>query len=158
MSKTVVSIEQKVTEYDKLRAQSKTIKSQMDKLSAQIKDSAEKLGTKDDKGSYFYETDQYIFGKVAKKSVSFSEEKAIKFFKKKGLDKCIDIVEVINEEAVSGYVSSGDITYEELDDITQTKTTFAVDVKKKEEMPEIEQTRVPLVASAKPKLLFKSKG
>ena len=142
-------------EYDSLREQKKTIEDRMKYLADQIKANAEKVGVKDDKGSFYAEDEQFIYGKQCKKSVSFDHDKAIEYFKSHGYDECIDTVEVINEEAVEGRINTGDISYEDLEGITNTKVTYAIDIKKKEDMPVVEQTEVAMAASKKPRLVPK---
>lgn len=148
-------IEALITEYDSLRGQKKTIEDRMKYLSDLIKAHAEKTGVKDDKGSFYAENDSYVYGKQCKKSVSFDKDKAIAYFKDKGYDECVDTVEVINEDAVECHVNNGDISLEDLEAITVTKVTYAIDIKKKEDMPVVEQTEVPLAASKKTRLVPK---
>ena len=142
-------------EYYSLREQKKTIEDRMKTLADLIKANAEKTGVKDDKGSYYAEDEQYVYGKQCKKSVSFDKDKAIEYFKNHGYSECIDTVEVINEEAVESLINTGDISYEDLEAITTTKVTYAIDIKKKEDMPVVEQTEVPLAASKKTRLVPK---
>lgn len=142
-------------EYYELREQKKTIEDRMKVLAEQIKSFAETQGVKDDKGSYYAEDEQYVYGKQCKKSVSFDKDKALEFFKNRGYEDCIDTVEVINEGAVEEHINTGDISFEDLESITNTKVSYAVDVKKKEEMPVVEQTNVTLAASKKPRLVPK---
>ena len=146
----IVPVGMLLTEYNTLREQKKTIEDRMKYLSDQIKSNAERVGVKDDKGSYYAEDDNFIYGKQAKKSVSFDKDKTIQYLKDHKLNDCIDTVEVINENAVETHINSGDISFEDLEDITVTKVTYAIDIKKKEEMPEVEQTSVPMAASKKP--------
>lgn len=151
----IIPIEKLLEEYSNLREQKKTIEERMKYLADQIKANAETMGVKDDKGSYYAENEQYVYGKQCKKSVSFDTDKALSYLKNHGYDECIDTVEVINEEAVEGRINSGDISYEDLESITNTKVTYAVDIKKKEEMSEVEETAVPLAASSKTRLVPK---
>ena len=139
-------------EYNTLREQKKTLEDRMKYLADQIKSTAERVGVKDDKGSYYAEDEYFIYGKQAKKSVSFDKDKALQYLKDHELHDCIDTVEVINENAVETHINSGDISFEALEDITVTKVTYAIDIKKKEEMPEIEETAIPMAASKKPRL------
>ena len=150
-----VSISTMLTEYESLRAQKKIIEDRMKVLAEQIKADAEKVGVKDDKGSFYAENEYFIYGKQCKKSVSFNQEKALSFFKDRGYTDCIDTVEVINEEAVEGHINTGDISFEELEEITVTKVTYAIDLKKKEDMPVVEEKEVPLAASKKSRLVPK---
>ena len=142
-------------EYYSLREQKKTIEDRMKYLADQIKANAEKVGVKDDKGSFYAEDEQYVYGKQCKKSVSFDKDKAIEYFKIHGYDECIDTVEVINEEAVESRINTGDISFEDLEAITNTKVSYAIDIKKKEDIPEVEQTEVAMAASKKPRLVPK---
>ena len=144
-----------LSEYDSLREQKKKIEDRMGYLANQIKANAEKVGVKDDKGSFYAEDEQFIYGKQCKKSVSFNQEKALSYFRDHGYDDCITTVEVINEEAVENRINTGDISFEDLEDITTTKVSYAIDLKRKEEMPEVEQTEVPIAASKKSRLVPK---
>lgn len=153
--KDLVPIRAMLEEYCSLRDKKKTIEDRMKQLANDIKARAEKDGQKDDKGSFYAEKDGFSYAKVAKKSVSFDAEKALDFFRENGLDSCIRTVEVIDEEAVEACVTSGDISYEDLESITVTKTSYSVDVKKKEDMPVVEDTTVELAASKKPRLVPK---
>lgn len=151
------SIDDMVQEYFLLREQSKTIKSRMDALAKEIKNYASENGVKDDKGSSYCDNGAFMFGQQAKKSVSFVKDKAIEFFKTHGLLDAVKITEVIDEDAVEKYINEGAITFDDLESITETKTTYAIDLKKKEEMPVVEETTVQMAASKKPKLLKKGK-
>lgn len=144
-----------LSEYDSLREQKKKIEDRMKYLADQIKANAEKVGVKDDKGSFYAEDEQFIYGKQCKKSVSFNQEKALSYFRDHGYDDCITTVEVINEEAVESRINTGDISFEDLEDITTTKVSYAIDLKRKEEMYEVEQTEVPIAASKKSRLVPK---
>ena len=144
-----------LSEYDSLREQKKKIEDRMKYLADQIKANAEKVGVKDDKGSFYAEDEQFIYGKQCKKSVSFNQEKALSYFRDHGYDDCITTVEVINEEAVESRINTGDISFEDLEDITTTKVSYAIDLKRKEEMSEVEQIEVPIAASKKSRLVPK---
>lgn len=151
----VQTIDEKVREYDKLRSESKLIKSRMDALSKEIKEFATLNGVKDDKGSFYYDNGAFLFGSQAKKSVSFKEKEAIEFFKTRGLLDAVKITEVIDEDAVEKYINDGAISFEDLESITETKVSYAIDLKKKEELPVVEETTVSVAASKKPRLSVK---
>jgi hypothetical protein len=156
--KATQSIESMLSEYDKLREEKKRIDDRMKVLSSDIKDYAEKHGTKNDTGSYYSETEAFSFGKQAKKSVSFDEPKALSFLKNHSFTECIETKEVINEKAVENRVAKGDISYADLEDITVTKVTYAIDIKKKDELPEVQETSATLMAaSSKPKNTLRRK-
>lgn len=159
ISKSSAAFEAKVREYDALREQAKTIKNRMDVLAAELKDIAEKHGVKNDSGSFYVESSEFIFGKQAKKTVSFDTDTAVEFFTRRGFHDCVKTVKVINEGAVESRVSNGDISYSDLESITKTKVSYAIDVKRKEAMPEVEQSSVTVAASRKPKKpTFRKKG
>ena len=145
------SINDMVAEYNTLREENKRIKSRMDVLAKSIKEYATANGVKDDKGSYYCDNGAYTFGSQAKKSVSFVVDKAISFLKTNGFYDAIKIKEVIDEDAVERYVSQGDISFEDLERITETKVSYAIDLKKKEDMPVVEETTYAVAASTKPK-------
>lgn len=156
---SIVPIAEQVKQYAALRQQAATIKTQMDKLATSIKEYASTNGTKDDKGSFYSETDTYTFGKQAKKSVKFDPETAIKFFKDNKMTEAIDTVEVVNEAAVEKLIGEGKLSFEDLESITTTTTSYAIVVTAKEVMPEVEQAEasLPVAASKKPKLPKKPK-
>ena len=83
------------------------------------------------------------------------KDKAIEFFKAHNLHDAIKITEVIDEDAVERYINQGEITFEDLESITETKVTYAIDLKKKEDMPVVEETTVQMAASKKPKPILK---
>lgn len=149
------SIDSKVQEYYKLREEAKTIKTRMDTLAKEIKSYASENGVKDDKGSTYCDNGTFMFGQQCKKSVSFVKDKAIEFFKAHHLHDAIKITEVIDEDAVERYINQGEITFEDLESITETKVTYAIDLKKKEDMPVVEETTVQMAASKKPKPILK---
>lgn len=149
------SINDKVQEYYRLREEAKTIKSRMDTLAKEIKEYSSQHGVKDDKGSFYCDNGTFQFGQQAKKSVTFVVDKAIEFFKKNGLVDAVKTTEVIDEDAVERYINEGRVTFDDLESITQTKVTYAIDLKKKEDMPVVEETTVPIAASKKPKLSAK---
>lgn len=147
----VQSIEDKLNEYSRLREESKVIKSRMDVLSKEIKEYAEKNGVKDDKGSSYCEQGGFLFGRQAKKSINFVTDKAIEFFKSHGLKDAVKTKEYIDETAVEQYIEEGKVSFDDLESITETKVSYAIDLKKKEDMPEVEETTVSMAASLKPK-------
>ena len=87
----------------------------------------------DTKGNrYFYSTDyagnRIILEREARKKVSFNEERAIAFFKRR---KLLDLVyktkevKYFDEEEINNLYQCGDITAEELQSITDVTTTYA---------------------------------
>lgn len=143
------SIDSLLQEYYELREQSKLTKSRMDILAKEIKEYASANGVKDDKGSSYCDNGEFMFGQQAKKSVSFKNDEAITFFKTHGLLDAVKIKEVIDEDAVEKYINEGQLSFEDLESITETKVTYAIDLKKKEDLPVVEESTVQVAASKK---------
>ena len=150
VKKVIVPIEQALDEYALLKKQEKIITDRKAYLATIIKEHAEKFGVKDDKGSFYASNDTYQWGKQAKTSVSFKEEEAIHFFKEKGYKECIKVVETLDQDAVALRLSVGDVTPDDIENITTKKTTYAVDVKIKEEITAtVEETSLPKASMRK---------
>lgn len=147
-------VNEMVAEYEALRKQEKQIADRKKVLADAIKSYALTNGVKDDNGSFYSENPKFTFGAQCKKSVSFDEDKASKFFQSKGFNECIKLVPKIDESAVNKRFSDGDITVEELEKITTTKSSYAVVVKPKEEVVEVQQTAI---AASKKKPVLKRK-
>ena len=132
-----------VREYNALREQKSSIEARMKVLATELKDAAEKQGTKDDRGSYYLECNDFMIGKLARKSVAFNTEKAEKLFRKKGLPECLREVIVIDNDAVEAAITEGYISEKELESITEVSVTYSIDIRKKEEVTdEVEETQV----------------
>lgn len=127
-------------EYAALAAQKKQLEDRLKFLSDQIKKGAEQFGTKDDKGSFYLEDDTLLLGRVAKKSMSFNQERAVDTLERSGLGDVVDVVTVktVNEEKLTAAVQAGRISLNEVEKFTDTKVTYAVTVKPKEAMPEVQ--------------------
>lgn len=138
------NIENLVSQYDALRAQEKLIKSQMTKLADSIKEYAQKNGVRDSSGSYYCDSDEFTFGCTAAKSISFKDS-AIQFFKDKGLDDCIQVIESVDKGKVDSYLDSGTLRQEDILNLAEVKTSYRVSVVKKDVIPEIQ----PIAASSK---------
>ena len=130
-------INQLVNEYSALSEQSKTLESRKSYLSKKIKEYAVKHGTKDDKGSYIIQNDEYVFGQVASISIVMKDN-IIDNLKKMGFDDCVHKVEVVDKDLIDKYYNEGAITDDNLKELFETKeNTPRVMVKKLEEMPEV---------------------
>lgn len=135
------TIESFVAEYDELSKRSKVIDERKKVLSDAIKLYAQTNGSKDDNGSFYCENESFTFGSQCRKSVSLDEDKAVEFIQSKGYNDCLKTVIAVDETALEKRVSCGDITPDELETITKSRTTYAITVKKKEttaEMPEVQ--------------------
>lgn len=138
-------------EYAELSAQIKELEARKKVLSDKIKEGSEKFGVKDDKGSYYLENDQFLMGKVAKKSFKIDQDKAVGVLKSMGLGDVVDTVtiETVNEDKLNSAVQEGRISINEVEKFTNVTTSYSVTVKEKEPMPEVEQSTVKMAARKK---------
>ena len=129
-------------EYAELSAQIKVLEAKKKELSDKIKNGAEMYGVKDDKGSYYFEDDYVVMGKVAKKSFKIDQEKAVAILDAMGLSDVVDTVvtKTVNEDRLQKAVQGGKITLEDVESFTQESVSYSVLVKEKEVLPEVEQT------------------
>ena len=150
-SMTVEDILSLGREYDEINSQLKVLNDRKKVLSDLIKEGAEKFGVKDDKGSYYLESDEFVLGKVAKKTMRLNQDKARETLESMGLGDTIDEVTtyVVNEDRLNQAVADKRITLDEVKSFTDIKTDYSVSVKVKAEVPEIEQST--LMAARKKK-------
>ena len=151
------TVEAMVAEYKELKKQEKIISERKSLLADTIKAFVVENGTKDSNGSYYSENETFVFGAQCRKSVSFNVPTAVKFFEDKGFDDCVELVPSINDSAVEARLSSGDITPDEIESITKTKTTMAIDVREKKEVVIAQQASAIIAAQKKKPLLKKKK-
>lgn len=140
IKKASMPISDALKEYDMLREQKKTIDSRMNYLSTLIKENAEENGVTSDNGSYFVDTPEFVYGKVARTSISLNDEKALEFVKKNRYMECVVMKETLDLKAFSERISTGDITSEDVEKLSVKSVSYAVDVKKKSELPEVQET------------------
>lgn len=128
-------------EYAEISAHIKTLEEKKKSLSETLKKGAEQFGVKDDKGSYYFESTKHIIGKVARKSMSIDQNKAVETLESLGLGDVIDEVTVrtVNEDRLSNAVAEKRISLDVVEGFTNTKTSYSVLVKEKEEVLEVEQ-------------------
>lgn len=113
-----------LAEYADINDKIKFYQKRKEELATNLKELAQKSGKKDDKGSFYVTVGDKVFGKQRKCSVSLDEEKAMEFFKKRGLLKEV-IKTVIDEEKVDLLVRTGEVSPEEIADISRIKESFA---------------------------------
>lgn len=145
-------VAQMAQEYSEVSVQMKLLDTTKKTLADRLKEASELIGVKDSKGSFYYDTGDFMVGKVAKKSVSLKQEDTIKLLKEKGLyKKCVEVqkVEVINEKALEDSVKDGTITQEEFEALCNVNTTYSVSVQKVDEMPEVDTSQCLKAASRK---------
>ena len=129
-------------EYADLSAQIKKLEEQKKALAEKIKSGAEQFGVKDDKGSFYLESDSYIMGKVAKKSIKIDQETAVSTLESMGLGDVVDevVVKTVNEDRLQIAVADKRITLNDVRGFTKESVSYSVSVKEKEALPEVEQS------------------
>lgn len=127
-------------EYAEISAQIKVLEERKKELSDKIKSGAEQFGVKDDKGSFYLENDNYIMGKVARKSFKINHDKAVATLESMGLGDVVDVVTVstVNEDRLQKAVQDKRISLDTVKEFTDETVSYSVLVKEKEAMPEVE--------------------
>lgn len=152
----ITDINVKVAQYNSVTETIKKLDKDKKVLATEIKDYAKANGVKDDKGSFYCENEQFIYGATAKKSISLNTEALIAFLKANNLaDGVVVTKEVLDEEALDRLIDSGAISADSIEAMTTVKTDYSVSIKKKDVAVEVQE--VTLAASKKPtrKLRFK---
>lgn len=129
----------------------KALEEEKKRLSDNLKKGAEKYGVKDDKGSYYCETESCIFGRVVKKTMKINQEKAVKDLTDLGMGDLIDevVVRTVNPDRLENAVQNGKLSFDVVEGFTDVTTSYSVSVKEKEEIAEVEQTSLKKVSKSK---------
>ena len=129
-------------QYAEISAQIKQLEEKKKALADKIKSGAEQFGVKDDKGSFYLESDSYIMGKVAKKSYKIEQEEAVKTLEAMGLGDVVDevVMKTVNEDRLQKAVQEQRLSLDVVRAFTKESVSYSVSVKEKEEIPEVEQT------------------
>ena len=129
-------------EYAEISAHIKDLEAKKKELAEKIKNGAEQFGVKDDKGSYYLESNTHIMGKVARKTFKIDQDKAVETLVSMGLGDVVDevVVKTVNEDRLQKAVSEKRITLDEVSEFTNESVSYSVTVKEKEVMAEVEQS------------------
>lgn len=136
--------EEIINEMEVLKQRKKDLDSRLKSLKGDLTVIIEGEGTKDSKGSFNLIVGNKKAQKQARKSVKLDAEKAEEFFKSIGIwDEVIETKEIINEDYVEQALLNEKFTMEDLEAITNVKTTYAIVVNdytpdEEEDMPEID--------------------
>lgn len=138
-------------QYADISSQIKALEEQKKALAEKIKQGAEQFGVKDDKGSFYLESEDLMMGKVAKKSFKIDQDKAVKTLESMGIGDVVDevIVRTVNEDRLQQAVSDGRLSLDTVESFTNVSVSYSVLVKEKEAMPEVEQTTLKSAAKRK---------
>ena len=139
------------SQYADISSQIKALTEQKTALAEKIKQGAEQFGVKDDKGSFYLESEDLMMGKVAKKSFKIDQDKAVKTLESMGIGDVVDEVTVrtVNEDRLQQAVSDGRLSLDTVESFTNVSVSYSVLVKEKEAMPEVEQTTLKSAAKHK---------
>ena len=133
-----------LTEYAEISEQIKILEGRKKQLATEIKNYSALNGTEDDKGSFYCENDDFVFGQVARTKL-IQREDAFDTLREMGREDCIMLVETIDKEKLDEYHNEGIITDDDvrsLFDVKSESPSVLVKAKKKEPMPEVEQAKV----------------
>lgn len=138
-------------QYADISSQIKALEEQKKALAEKIKQGAEQFGVKDDKGSFYLESEDLMMGKVAKKSFKIDQDKAVNTLESMGIGDVVDEVTVrtVNEDRLQQAVSDGRLSLDTVESFTNVSVSYSVLVKEKEAMPEVEQTTLKSAAKRK---------
>lgn len=138
-------------QYADISSQIKALEEQKKALAEKIKQGAEQFGVKDDKGSFYLESEDLMMGKVAKKSFKIDQDKAVKTLESMGIGDVVDEVTVrtVNEDRLQQAVSDGRLSLDTVESFTNVSVSYSVLVKEKEAMPEVEQTTLKSASKRK---------
>lgn len=138
-------------QYADISSQIKALEEQKKALAEKIKQGAEQFGVKDDKGSFYLESEDLMMGKVAKKSFKIDQDKAVKTLESMGIGDVVDEVTVrtVNEDRLQQAVSDGRLSLDTVESFTNVSVSYSVLVKEKEAIPEVEQTTLKSAAKRK---------
>ena len=138
-------------QYADISSQIKALEEQKKALAEKIKQGAEQFGVKDDKGSFYLESEDLMMCKVDKKSFKIDQDKAVKTLESMGIGDVVDEVTVrtVNEDRLQQAVSDGRLSLDTVESFTNVSVSYSVLVKEKEAMPEVEQTTLKSAAKRK---------
>ena len=148
---TAKDLERMAEEYNEISSQIKVLDEKKKDLATKIKDASESMGVKDDKGSFYFEGESFVTGKVAKVSMSIKQDEAVKVLEAMGLGDVVDTVttKTVNEQKLEKAVADNRCSLAIVEGFTEKKVQYQVSVKAKEVMPEIEQTELKSAAKRK---------
>ena len=129
-------------QYLDLSEQIKVLEAKKKELAEKLKECATHYGVKDDKGSYYCETETCIYGRVAKKSVRIDQAKAVNTLNKMGRSDLVEQVVTyqVNEDKLEEAIQKGEVSIDTVESFTDINTSYSVSVKKIEVGEEIAQS------------------
>lgn len=140
-------------QYVTIREQIKKMKKRKRELGNQIKEYAEKNADADDSGNYYMSDDNFVFGKQARQSVGIDDEKAEEKLKELGLwEEATVIKREVDEDKIEELLEEGLISYDDVEEMSYHKISYAVSVREREDKDEEEMPEVEVSEREKPRL------
>lgn len=123
-----------IEELDGIKANKKLLEARESKLKEELAYYLDSIGYKDTKGSYLVKLNvngkEKVAKKEARKTVKLNHEKAENLFRELGVwDDVIEVKEVINEDYVEQALLNEKISMQDLESVTDVKTTYAILIK-----------------------------
>ena len=158
---TAVDVDNMAEEYHRLSEQIAVLTKRKTELSNAIKEVVASLGTKDNKGSQYLNTSNFVCGRVHSQKIDINQDKAYEYLtnhqdtKGGSFADCIHQVTtyVVDEDDLAKAVKEGRIDIKTLrDNCYDVKESYSVSVKPKkaeEETPEVEVTSLKKAARRK---------
>lgn len=147
-----MNVQELVMQYNEVKEQCKILENRKKELAEQIKSIAIDKGTKDAKGSsYFTTDDNWVLGNIKATSIKFNQDKAKAFLENKDkdlLERVTDTVEFINEDKVVKLVSEGLLTVEEVEQMSDIKVSYKVDLRQQQ----VEESKEKPKVTCKPRV------
>lgn len=134
-------------EYNDISKKMKLLDNTKKSLSERIKDILSKVGVKDANGSQYYETSNFILGRVARKKVTLNKDAVVAYLEKHNkvlLNKVLKVETVVNidEDVLEEAVRNGEVPMEVFEnEMCKIDVSYSVSVKEKEDISEVEVSK-----------------
>lgn len=121
-----------------VKQEKKLLEAREKELADKLKEFTRKYGVEDDKGTFNYNLGDFILTNTARITSKLNQDKAVDTFTKLGILKEVsEIKSIVNEDLVEQAILNDKVPKEILDDIMDTRTTYALTLKEvKEEVEE----------------------
>lgn len=123
----IKSLTNEAKQYIALKEQIKFLTERQTEIKTRLKSAVAENGEVDGRGHVVLELDEDIkITNQRKESRALNEEFAISLLKERGIyNECIQVVEVLQEDAIMAAVYKGQLTESEVDEMFPTKVSYA---------------------------------
>lgn len=121
-----------------VKQEKKLLEAREKELADKLKEFTKKYGVEDSKGTFNYNLGDFILTNTARITSKLNQDKAVDTFTKLGILKEVsEIKSIVNEDLVEQAILNDKVPKEILDDIMDTRTSYALTLKEvKEEVEE----------------------